>query len=274
LNQVDSARYWRHPHFPDLCMLKAHFTRHQYELHTHPTYVIALITGGCERLRIGARRVTAPAGTVLIVQPEECHDGEAGASDGWSYRTLYPSVALMADVARELGREQAPVFSHCVIDDAVIAKAIGISHRIAESSDADDAEACLIAALRSLIVRHADGRDAEDVWRSGAAHRFASYSDIISADVAVPLDLQSLADVAGVTRFQVIRDFKRVTGLTPGAWLRNRRLRYAGDLIRQGMSAAEAASTAGFADQSHLSRTFKGTYGITPATFARAHRSL
>ncbi|HLJ06515.1 MAG TPA: AraC family ligand binding domain-containing protein, partial [Acetobacteraceae bacterium] len=88
MNQIDSTTFWRHPRFPDLCLLKARFTQHRYELHTHPTYVVALITEGCEQLRIGSRRVSAPRGTVLIVHPEQCHDGEAGVADGWSYRTL------------------------------------------------------------------------------------------------------------------------------------------------------------------------------------------
>ena len=271
MNQIDSARYWRHPHFADLSLLKARFTRHRYELHTHPTYVIALITSGCERLRIGSCQVAAPAGTVLIVHPEECHDGEAGGSDGWAYRTLYPPVALMTQVARELGREEAPVFSHCVIDDAVTAQAIAAAHRAAEHDEEEDAEASLIIALRSLIERHADGGAVEAVWRPGAAHRFADYTDMIDADVTAPLDLQRLADVAGVTRFQVIRDFKLLTGLTPGAWLRNRRLRQAGELMRLGMAAADAAVAAGFADQSHLARTFRRIHGITPAMFQRAH---
>ena len=274
MNQIDLARYWRHPRFADLCLLKARFTRHRYELHTHPTYVIALITAGCERLHIGAHQVAAPAGTILIVHPEECHDGEAGTADGWAYRTLYPSVELMTGVARELGRDGAPVFSHCVISDVVTAQAIAAAHRIAECDDAEDAEASLVVALRYLIERHADGGPAEAVWHAGAAHRFANYTDMIGADLTASLDLQQLADVAGVTRFQVIRDFKRLTGLTPGAWLRNRRLRQAGDLMRQGMAAAEAAGAAGFADQSHLVRTFRRIYGITPTMFQRAHLSV
>jgi AraC-like DNA-binding protein len=79
-----------------------------------------------------------------------------------------------------------------------------------------------------------------------------------------------LAGLAGVTRFQVIRDFRRVTGLTPGAFVRNRRLRLASRLIEQGATLVDAALAAGFADQSHLSRSFRNTHGITPTMFRRA----
>jgi AraC-like DNA-binding protein len=273
LNQIDSTTYWRHPRVPDLCLLKARFTQHRYELHTHSTYVIALITAGCERLRIGARQVSAPRGTVLIVNPEECHDGEAGAPGGWSYRTLYPSVRLMADIAREFGSEEPPVFANRVINEPILADAIAAAHRTAEH-DGDDAETSLIVALRHLVRHHADdGGGKEPIERSGAPQRFGVYADAIERDLASALDLQHLANLTRVTRFQVIRDFKRITGLTPGRYLRNQRLRHATNLIRQGATSAEAAASAGFSDQSHLSRTFKRINGITPATFQRAHRS-
>ncbi|TKB30522.1 MAG: AraC family transcriptional regulator, partial [Mesorhizobium sp.] len=68
---AETGKYWRHPCFPDLGLFEARFTRHRYELHTHPTYVIALITFGCERIRIGRQSVLAPAGAIAVVNPEE-----------------------------------------------------------------------------------------------------------------------------------------------------------------------------------------------------------
>jgi AraC-like DNA-binding protein len=41
-------------------------------------------------------------------------------------------------------------------------------------------------------------------------------------------------------------------------------------MIRTGKPLAEAALSAGFADQSHMSRMFKRTYGLTPAKWAAA----
>jgi AraC-like DNA-binding protein len=268
VHATETRTYWRHPCFPDLGLFKARFTQHRYELHTHPTYVIALITAGCERIRIGRQTVVAPAGTVAVVNPEEWHDGEQGGDEGWAYRTFYPSAPLMTAVSRELGQDRAPVFSRAVIEDSDLAAALAAAHEGSTSKDATQAEASLLVALRRLIVRHGDwSGQAEEVESSGSRQRFSLYEDLVESGLASQLDLQRLADAARVTRFQVIRDFKKAIGLTPAAYIRDRRLRRASFLIEQGLGLAEAAIAAGFADQSHLSRTFRATRGMTPGMF-------
>ena len=196
-----------------------------------------------------------------------------GIAEGWSYRTLYPSVQLMSDVSRELGRKGSPVFGSRVIDDHSLADMLWRAHQAAEGDDPDEAELAMLMALRMLIMRYADsggGAEADD--RSGARRRFALYADAVDPSRGGRSDLRGLAQLANVSRFQVIRDFKRMTGLTPGAYVRNRRLRLAGHLIEQGTPIVEAALAAGFADQSHLSRSFRSTHGITPRMYRRAYR--
>lgn len=269
--EPEKQEFWRHAAFRELGLLAARFREHRYERHTHEGYVVALITEGCERVRIGRQEVLAPAGSVLVVNPEEWHDGEAGAEQGWAYRTFYPSVALLSDVAAELGQPPQPLFPRALIDDPELSRLLAAAHAESTSSDATRAEASLLSALRHLILRHGDaGRPAEPLDGSGVQRRFSRYREMIEAGLAGELDLQGLAATAGVTRFQVIRDFKKITGSTPAAYIRDRRLRRANRLIREGASLADAAFAAGFSDQSHLSRSFRAAHGITPGMFRRA----
>lgn len=267
----ETTEFWRHRCFHDLALLKARFKKHRYERHTHPTYVIALITEGCERVRIGNQNVVAPAGSIITVNPEEWHDGEAGAAEGWAYRTFYPSVPLLSSVASELGRDRPPLFSRAVIADRELARAMALAHEGSTSEDAASAETSMLVALRQLILRYGNWDvPPEPVEGSGSRGRLSLYEQVIEDNLASELDLQRLAQAAGVTRFQVIRDFKKIAGLTPAAFIRNRKLRRANRLIEQGSSLADAAFEAGFADQSHLSRTFRAAHGITPGMFKRA----
>lgn len=87
---------------------------------------------------------------------------------------------------------------------------------------------------------------------------------------AEPVTLGDLARSSGLSRFQVLRGFVRETGLTPHAYLLQRRIDLARRLIAGGRGLADVAAASGFADQSHMTRTFRRTFGIAPGAYAAA----
>lgn len=91
----------------------------------------------------------------------------------------------------------------------------------------------------------------------------------IDDDPAAPIRLADLACDAGLSRFQVIRAFTAATGLPPHAYLVQRRIHLARRLIATGLSLAQTAAAAGFADQSHMTRAFRSCHGLTPGAWAR-----
>ena len=92
----------------------------------------------------------------------------------------------------------------------------------------------------------------------------------IDDDPSIDHPLAELAALAGLSRFQLLRAFRRATGLTPHAYIVQRRLETARRLMREGAALAEAAAGAGFADQSHLHRTFRARYGFSPGAYGGA----
>jgi AraC-like DNA-binding protein len=85
-----------------------------------------------------------------------------------------------------------------------------------------------------------------------------------------PLD--ELAQISRGSRFQTLRSFTALTGLTPHAYIIQRRLELARSLIRSGVGLADAGCEAGFADQSHFHRAFVRRFGMTPGAYAAAMR--
>jgi AraC-like DNA-binding protein len=87
---------------------------------------------------------------------------------------------------------------------------------------------------------------------------------------ADPLTADDLAAAAGCSRYTATRAFTAVYGLAPSDYQRQLRLRAARALLTSGSSAAEAAASAGFADQAHLTRWFRRYYGVTPGVYRQA----
>jgi AraC family transcriptional regulator len=95
--------------------------------------------------------------------------------------------------------------------------------------------------------------------------------DRIHADFQRPLSLADLAATAGVHPVHLARAFREHQGITVAAYTRRlrfeRSLRELAELGTSQRSLAEIAQAAGFADQSHFSRTFKKLTGLTPKAY-------
>jgi len=85
------------------------------------------------------------------------------------------------------------------------------------------------------------------------------------AELNVPLS--DLAQMTGLSRYQVIRLFRTATGLTPHAYQLNQRINQARIGLRQGEPLADLAYRLGFADQGHFQRVFKAHVGVTPGCY-------
>jgi AraC-like DNA-binding protein len=270
----DIAVFWRVPRYRGLEFLRATFRRYAYARHTHETYAIAAIIAGCETFfHRGAQRY-ASAGSVAIVCPDELHDGAPHAG-GFSYRTLYPSVALMREIAEDLtGRPlpHPPWFSASVIHDPALAAGVARLHAVLcpEETPASvlEQDARLVAFLAHLIAHHADLDALPPVGRESRAVTRAR--EVIDARFAEEVELAELARLAGLSRSHLIRAFRRETGLTPHAYQIDRRFRAARRRLERGEPPSAVAAACGFFDQSHLNRVFKARTGVTPGVYRAA----
>ena len=65
------------------------------------------------------------------------------------------------------------------------------------------------------------------------------------------------------------RHFKAHIGLTPQAYLRQKRLARAAELLAQGHSVSDACVQSGFADYSHFIALFRRHFGISPLQYQK-----
>ena len=73
--------------------LEAWFTGRGYDTHRHDTYAIGVTDAGLQAFDYrGATRVSAP-GQVVVLHPDEAHDGRAATADGFGYRIVYVAPA-------------------------------------------------------------------------------------------------------------------------------------------------------------------------------------
>jgi transcriptional regulator of acetoin/glycerol metabolism len=104
----------------------------------------------------------------------------------------------------------------------------------------------------------------------GAMRRVREY---VEMHLGESIDLLMLAGVAGLSVHHFARQFKQSAGMTPHAYLTQKRVNRAQEmLVRTDLSLAEIAFAVGFFDQGHLARHFRHMLGTTPREFRWSQR--
>ena len=239
--------------------------------HTHDQYGIGVVDGGGHAWWSDRGRFEAGPGRLISLNPGEVHDGWAIGSQPRSWRMLYIEPSLMENSLADIGEGAgAPfTFAPAAFSDPRVASFLDRAYRGASvPMTPANAMACEVVILR-LVARlrqHAtEGRRLHDTALTACVRRVRAKID---ADPAAPYTLVELAKEAGLSRYQLIRGFAREVGLTPHAYIVQRRIALARRLIKARNDLTETALMSGFFDQSHLTRCFVKQFGVTPGRYA------
>ena len=245
-------------------------TAHAFGRHMHDQYGIGVILRGAQKSLSGRGIVEAQAGDIITVNPGEVHDGTPLGENGRAWRMLYFEPAALADTIKDLteGVADSVELSQPVVRDPVSATRFfslfrAMTGPLGGHSEIEARENLLLLLARLMAHGHQKPVRGAPLGISQARAR-------IDDDPSAPLSLSELAGIGGVSQFQLVRSFSKATGLTPHAYLVQRRLQRARTLIVAGAALADAAQASGFADQSHMTRLFVRTYGLSPGLYAAA----
>jgi AraC-like DNA-binding protein len=264
---VEWSRYRRLADLPVEAM-RAHFVRHVYDRHSHDAYLFGVTEEGVQAFRCRGYTRASAAGMIMAFNPDDPHDGHAAAREGFTYTMLHLGTDLVADILADAQGRRAglPLFTEPVVDDGPLAGRLRrLNALLLDGATRLEAQELVMGTVLAMVQRHATQPAAAPTPpRSGAPSRVR---DLLHDCFADDLSADDLARAVGLSRFQLYRQFRERYGVAPSAYLRQVRLREARRRLAAGAAIAEAAFATGFADQSHLTRWFRRTYGITPRAY-------
>jgi len=264
--------WWRQaPSSPGIERFEAFFAGHAFDSHRHDSYALGITLAGVQSFDYRGARADSLPGDVIILHPDERHNGRAGQAGGFRYRMLYLSPRLIAEALPEEARA-LPFVRDAVSADArlrcVLRRALGDLERALEPLAATEIVLGAAEALRARDPSLAAVRTAP------AAHRAVEQArEFLEANLERQVDAAELETVSGLGRYALARQFRARLGTSPYRYRTLRRLESARDLIVAGHSLADAAFASGFADQSHMTRQFKDCYGISPGRWRKLRRT-
>jgi AraC-like DNA-binding protein len=252
--------------------LEAWFRGAAYHKHRHDTYAIGLTERGVQAFAYrGATYISTP-GDIVVLHPDELHDGYAGSDAGFGYRQLYVEPVVIFEAVRQLrGRScSLPFVRDPVASNPKLATAIRAAFR-------NDREPL---AIDDVVVQLAEGLlDADSTCGHTARPRHLDVAAVerarqfLDAEKTHVVRSWELEAVTGLTRYDLARQFRAMLGTSPYRYLLMRRLDAARAQIARQRPLVDVALESGFADQAHFTRRYTAAFGITPARYGALRAS-
>jgi AraC family transcriptional regulator len=230
---------------------EAHVRPRHSGWHAHPHATIAVVLGGDQRKRYRQRASEAAEGTVVVTPAEELHEDTFGR-DG---------TALVLVECND-GFETAACFADW--------NALLIARRIERELRLEDAFSRL--ALEGLALELAALAGRGPVARAASGPAREAYELLHDRFRETPT-VSEIAGHVGLHPSHLARSFREQYRESIGECVRRLRVEWAAaKLVSSDVPLARLAVEAGFVDQSHFTRAFKGRFGITPARSRTAYR--
>lgn len=249
---------------------------HVFPNHAHDGYYVVgcMLRGAAWCFGPQREEEVVSEGLYCAFNPSQVHSGVPIGGRKTTYRMIYIPEEAMLQAARECreGSVAVPEFTaplaRVADGPALIERA---SRGAADGTDALETETALlefVAAMASVPGFLATGRSAPDSAAALRGHPgLRRAAELLASEPARRIDLDELAAEAGLSKYHLIRSFKRAFGVPPHTYRTQARVEAAKLLVAAGLPFTEVALEAGFSDQSHFHRSFKTFVGLTPGRY-------
>lgn len=248
-------------------LLVADFSDHRFDVHWHDTWSIGVVLRGANNNSAkGNADGIICRGQISIIPPGQMHAGTTLGNEGCHYFMFYPSHDVLLGAAEGLSM-QLPVIKGNHIEHRAFAKKLCETAMVLTDAQASHFDRdviwsnCVVDLLQVFSPLQSFRID------SNISPCLSRAKEYLHEYYAQDLRLDILAKAVGMSKFHLCRQFSAKFGLSPIRYQRQLRLQQAKILLSQGWDIAEIACSYGFADQSHMGRLFKSTYGVTPRNY-------
>ena len=239
-----------------------------FRLHTHDFYEIEIIISGKAEHKINDYTYEIAGGDIYMLSPSDFHSIKIiepleyinimFTEHSVSYSLLYELISSKKTACYRLDNDEykklMPVFM-------LIADEFASEARHSRKFTQNLCECIMITLLRHLKITADYDKSKKSV-----------YSTVlyINRNFRSEINLDMLADEAGMSRNYYSSQFNKVFGVSISDYITDIRLEYAKKLICNANTSITAACfNAGFGSFSTFSREFKKKYGVSPSEYSK-----
>lgn len=239
--------------------------------HSHEEYQFALSFNCQGEYHYRGAYHSIPIGSLSVI-----HSGEVHAPSDRTYLTapahfemMHINPTWLQTVAAEMAEKTVslPFFSTAFLTDSMLNHLFLTLQVAADQRNSKlEYDVALWDFLSYLIKHYASNSPSVRSLKSARAAVMLA-CDYLRTYYTHNVSLDTLAAIAGLSRFHFCRIFRKEVGVSSSAYQTQLRIAQAKKLLVQGCSITEVATTTGFYDQSHFGWHFKRQVGVSPGAY-------
>ena len=246
-------------------LIDAHYQSFSFKRHYHLDFHFGLITEGQQQYFFNGSKHIAGAGQMVIMPPDEIHDGQPKESSGYKVKVFSIDPNWLTQQAQDTsGQNQFFFPQHNIVDQSLFIRLTHLHEQLDNPYTSQLAKDCLPLEYFSYLLAQYGKVKLLPVAKLGNKN-LRELRDYCMDQLDQKISLDDLALLCDLSNSQLLRQFKKHTAMTPYAWLARLRLEQAMTLLKSGCSSTEVAYLVGLYDQAHFANTFKHTFGVAPS---------
>lgn len=234
----------------------------------HETYTLCACANDGEHWWYRGRMHDMRSPGIMMMEPGELHRTVA-VPPVCHFKVAIIPPNQVETAAAEAGLRRAPHLRVAQAEDPILARLIFHLGCIAEGEATTALE---VQSLQASMIHRLLGHGEQAPRASAGCFKprcLARVKDYLNENIDFDVSLDELSRIGGVSRYWLVRNFRRAYGMPPHAFHLQMRVVRARALLRQGMTGVQVAAKLGFTDQAHFIRHFKRIMYATPGDYAR-----
>jgi len=236
-----------------------------YSKHSHDSFSISVFGIGEVEVEFHTKEEElVSCNEIIIFNPNQVHQTKSEIKKTKNYFTLHVDTNWCKDIQTRLfGFSERFIYTQNIIDDKLLTKKLFDVFQtliLEDKSNSKVLEEIIVIILQKYTIL-------DKVQRESEEHMLCKkVEEYILNNIKEQITIEDISKAVSYNESYLTRVFKKEYGLSPYAFLINKRVQKAKDklLDDRRIKLSELSNEVGFYDQSHFSKVFKRTFATSP----------